>query len=136
MAWRHYGKLVLLAGCIGTMGCAYPMGGTYHPPHNTMGPTTGYAPVGQSTMNGPVATLPGTATAFVPLNTMPGLASTAVRQPEITYFNVRPGDSVTSVATLYGIPEEELRKSNNLKPGDNLAPGQLVRIPDGNTAIR
>lgn len=135
MASRQYGYLLLLAGLLGATGCAYPMGGTFHPPRQAMG-ATGYAPVGQATLNGPVATLPQGGTAYVPMNAMPGLASSPVRQPEITYFNVRPGDSVSSVATLYGVSEEELRKSNNLKSGDSLAPGQLVRIPDGTSAIR
>lgn len=114
------------------------MGGSPYPQTRPtmMGPTTGYAPIGQQSMNGPVAFIPGTTTAVAPLNATPGLAGAATNPSEITYFNTRPGDSVSSVATLYGVTEEELRKSNNLKADDKIAPGQLVRIPDGSTTIR
>ncbi len=124
-----------LLSALSLTGCAYPMNSGPYPPmagRPMMGPT-GYAPANQQVYGGPVAIAPTAVTTFAP--TAPTIMA-AGNPGGITYFNVRPGDSITSVATLYGVSETELRKTNNLKPGEQIAPGQLVRIPDGSTAIR
>lgn len=159
-------RLLSLAGmttALAMTGCAFPLGGSPHPQaahgRPMMGPTASFTPAGPQSFNGPVAYGPapvltmnsiapqssaslsptplasGTATA----STAPATAAPTAARPSngtITYFNVRPGDTVTSIATLYGVPETELRQTNNLKNSDQVAPGQLVRIPDGATAIR
>lgn len=113
-----------------SMGCTYPMGGPV--PRGAaqpmMMPTTGYAP---SAQGGPVAFGPAPVTTTFAPTMLPQTASSGT-----TFFNVRPGDSLSSVATLYGVSEHDLRKTNNLGPNDKLNPGQLVKIPDGATAIR
>ncbi len=134
----------LLLSALALTGCTYSMGATAYPPARTsMAPSTNYAPVNAQSFNGPVAVVPGAMTAMTPAPlTTASLAPTplstlpAYGNGQITYFNVRPGDSLTTVATLYGVSEADLRKINNLKPGEQIAPGQSVRIPDGATAIR
>lgn len=88
-----------------------------------MMPSTSYAP---GVQGAPIAMVPGVTT----------FAPTAANTNSITYLNVRPGDTVSSVASFYGVPESEIRKANNLGPSDKISAGQLVRIPDGATAIR
>lgn len=127
-------RLLTVVAASGLLGCAFPLNSGPYPQAQRpmMGPTTGYAPMNQQGYNGPVAVVPGAVTT---LNAAP--TTTVASNPGgITYFNVRQGDSVTSVATLYGVSETDLRKVNNMKPGEQINPGQLVRIPDGSTAIR
>lgn len=44
-------------------------------------------------------------------------------------YVVRPGDTVRSVATNLGVPAMELCRVNGLRPGDQLKPGQKLRLP-------
>jgi hypothetical protein len=44
-------------------------------------------------------------------------------------YLVRPGDTVRSVATKLGVPAMELCRVNGLRPGDQLKPGQKLRLP-------
>jgi LysM repeat protein len=44
-------------------------------------------------------------------------------------YVVRPGDTVRSVATSLGVPAMELCRVNGLRPGDQLKPGQKLRLP-------
>ncbi len=129
----------LVVACVlGTVGCQFPLGGPGQPQGRPyMGPTTGYAPVQQQSYAGPVAIAPGTMTTFVPTTVINSPTLAAAPSSSQTVFNTGPhGNSVAWVASQYGVSEAELRKINNLPPGDKLPPGQFVRLPDGATAIR
>jgi LysM repeat protein len=44
-------------------------------------------------------------------------------------YVVRPGDTVRSVAGALGVPAMELCRVNGLRPGDQLKPGQKLKLP-------
>jgi|GEM_PF-6044776 len=123
--WGWLGlSLVTLSGC--TMG----VGGSVAPPQRPAyyGPTS-YAPGATQAMGGPVAFAPVPIVASVPtIGTMGPSGS--------TFYHARTDDTITTIASRYNVSAEELRKLNNIKPGDSVAPGQMVRVPDGATAIR
>lgn len=93
------------------------------------GPTTSYAPGNPQAMGGPVAFAPTPIVASAPAPGTLGPSGT-------TYYHARTDDTLTTIASRYNVSAEDLRKVNNIKAGDTVAPGQLVRIPDGATAIR
>ncbi len=130
MTWlRGFG--LVAAGTLA--GCAFPMGGYGPPPNRPIGPTTGYMPTGSTMVGGPVAFGP-----VAPVTTFaPTTGTTTALDANARYYRVTNGDeSLSKVASRYNVSEAELRKLNNLNSGDQLAPGQLVRVPDGATAIR
>jgi LysM repeat protein len=133
MGWttRLTGLGLVVAGSLA--GCAFPMGGYGPPANRPIGPTTGYMPTGSTMVGGPVAIGP-----VAPVTTFaPTTGTTTAMDANARYYRVTQGDeSLSKVATRYNVSEAELRKLNNLNAGDNLAPGQLVRVPDGATAIR
>jgi hypothetical protein len=46
------------------------------------------------------------------------------------YHKVKPGESFSDVATLYGLTVADLLRSNHgLDPADGLKPGQLIYVP-------
>jgi len=51
-------------------------------------------------------------------------------QPETcTVHEVAPMETLPRLAQMYGVPEQELIKANELKPGEALKPGQKLIIP-------
>lgn len=44
-------------------------------------------------------------------------------------YTVKEGDDVYAIAIRWGISPSDLRQLNNLKPGDELKPGQVLKIP-------
>lgn len=80
-------------------------------------------------MGGPVAFVPAPIVASAPtVGTMGPSGS--------TFYHARTDDTLTTIASRYNVSPEELRRLNNIKSGDTVNPGQLVRVPDGATAIR
>ncbi|MBI1348998.1 LysM peptidoglycan-binding domain-containing protein [bacterium] len=126
-----WGCLAILAGM--TTGCSMAVGGSMAPPPPRpayYGPTTSYAPGAPQAMGGPVAFAPAPILASAPTIGTLGPSGS-------TYQHARSDDTLTTIASRYNVSVEDLRKVNpNIKHGDTVAPGQLVRIPDGNTAIR
>jgi lysozyme len=49
-------------------------------------------------------------------------------------YVVAQGDTLSTIAKRYGISSQDLQKLNNLTNADVLAPGQVLRIPEGATA--
>lgn len=50
--------------------------------------------------------------------------------------SVRPGESLTSIATRYGLSVAEIQSANSLSRPDLLVPGQELRLPSATTSAR
>jgi nucleoid-associated protein YgaU len=137
------------AAVLGLSGCTMSMsGGPYGPPPSArrpmMAPTAGYyAPMGPQTVQGPVATVPvSTMTASTAAPTLAPTATGTIASaplgptPVATYYHVRQGDTLSAIATRYGKTVEEIRNANKINGNNDLAPGQMVLIPNAGTAIR
>ena len=58
----------------------------------------------------------------------PAEAAPAVEVPTTTYV-VQEGDDMTSVSISWGISAAAIRELNNLGDGDQLKPGQVIKLP-------
>jgi membrane peptidoglycan carboxypeptidase len=56
------------------------------------------------------------------------------KPPQVYYYITREGDTVESVAALFGVDEEDLIKANGLFAGVPLEPGTVLVIPGGSLA--
>jgi LysM repeat protein len=50
-------------------------------------------------------------------------------RPEIFYYQARPGDTVRSVAEMFGVDVEDLAKANGITPDTPIEPGIVLVIP-------
>jgi len=135
---------------LGLTGCTMSMsGGPYGPPPSArrpmMAPTAGYyAPMGPQTVSGPVAVAPVTMTASTATPTLAPTATAAAPiasaptgpRPVATYYHVNPGDTLSAIAQRYQTTVEDIRSANKINGNNDLAPGQMVLIPNQGTAIR
>jgi LysM repeat protein len=48
---------------------------------------------------------------------------------EFFYYTARDGDTIESIAALFGIPVEDLVAANGIEPGTPIEPGTVVVIP-------
>ncbi len=60
------------------------------------------------------------------------------REPHLLFHVVRRGETLSQVASLYGVTLEALQVANSLKDPDHLLPGQKLRIPaqDGLVGVK
>ena len=58
----------------------------------------------------------------------PAEAASAVEVPTTTYV-VQEGDDMTSVSISWGVSAAAIRELNNLGDGDQLKPGQVIKLP-------
>lgn len=131
--------VLALSGCTMSMS-----GGAYAPPRpanrGMMAPTAGYyAPMGPQTVQGPVAVAPVTMTASTATPAITPTATTSAPigpTPVATYYHVRQGDTLSAIAQRYGKTVEDIRSANKINGNNDLAPGQMVLIPNEGTAIR
>jgi len=89
------------------------------PPTNTPSPTL--VPTALSTF---------TPTAVPPT---PTPVSTATPTVHNILYSVQPGDTLGSVAAMFGVKQADILKANNLSPGSTLYPGQVLVIPNPRT---
>ncbi|HUQ70453.1 MAG TPA: LysM peptidoglycan-binding domain-containing protein [Planctomycetaceae bacterium] len=139
---------LLTTAVLGLTGCTMSMsGGPYGPPPSArrpmMAPTAGYyAPAGPQTVSGPVAIVPTTMTASTATPTLSPTAAAPIASAPTgptavaTYYHVRQGDTLSAIAQRYGQTVEDIRSANKINGNNDLAPGQMVLIPNQGTAIR
>jgi LysM repeat protein len=99
--------------------------------------------MGPQTVQGPVAAVPvSTMTASTATPTLAPTATTSIASaptgptPIATYYHVRQGDTLSGIAQRYGKTVEDIRSANKINGNNDLAPGQMVLIPNAGTAIR
>lgn len=56
-------------------------------------------------------------------------AETAAPAPAATTYVVQEGDDMTSVSIRWGVSAADIRELNNLAEGDQLVPGQIIKLP-------
>ena len=44
-------------------------------------------------------------------------------------YQLQPGDDVEGIARLFVVDIDDLRQINNLQPGQEVKPGQVLKIP-------
>lgn len=53
----------------------------------------------------------------------------AADQADMLEYTVQDGDTVDSIARLFVVRQDEIRRVNNLAPGQEVSPAQRIRIP-------
>lgn len=53
----------------------------------------------------------------------------AAEQEDMLAYTVQDGDTVETIARLFVVRQEEIRRVNNLAPGQDVTPQQRIRIP-------
>jgi membrane peptidoglycan carboxypeptidase len=89
---------------------------------------SGRGPTASPTPRGPVFPTE------VPVTPTPEATATpeaTTKPPQVYYYITREGDTVESVAALFGVDEEDLIKANGLFAGVPLEPGTVLVIPGG-----
>ncbi|MEQ1753620.1 MAG: M23 family metallopeptidase [Micropepsaceae bacterium] len=56
--------------------------------------------------------------------------------PRPTYYQVQPGDTLSSIARNFGVPAESIAGANNLYDRDMLRPGQRIVVPKASGRTR
>ena len=56
-------------------------------------------------------------------------AERVVAAPRLTYHIVKEGETIWSIANMYGFDTTKLMERNNLEPGEVLIPGQKIYFP-------
>jgi LysM repeat protein len=49
--------------------------------------------------------------------------------PASTTYVVQEGDDMTGVSIRWGVSAAEIRELNNMAEGDQLVPGQIIKLP-------
>ena len=55
--------------------------------------------------------------------------TSAADQADMLEYTVQDGDTVDSIARLFVVRQDEIRRVNNLAPGQEVSPAQRIRIP-------
>ena len=94
---------------------------------------------GRSRMPPPVLSSPAAAVPVVPESVSSGnslphvplsrLLPAVPVEAAAVYHEVQPGETLSAVASRYGVPPERLRKANGFEASPSLKPGQLIYIP-------
>lgn len=50
-------------------------------------------------------------------------------RPATTFYTIKQGETLDSIAARHGISPEQIRSLNNIPAGRNVPPGQRIRIP-------
>jgi LysM repeat protein len=58
-------------------------------------------------------------------------ATPTATPPSVFYYTTREGDTVQSVADLFGIKAQDLAQANGIGVGTTLEPGTVLVIPGG-----
>jgi LysM domain len=59
----------------------------------------------------------------------PGSMRSGASDRPTQYHEVRAGESLASLAKMYGLSATQLVNANSLNPDDSLKPGQILKIP-------
>lgn len=131
MQTRIFGRIWLGVLLAGLGGCSTPYGAPGYPGARPMvAPTVGPAPIYQPTVSAPVALTPQT-TASIGDSLPQVQAKSVVQLPTSTgslYHEVNAGETLSSIATRYGMTAEQLRTANGLNANASLTPGQRLMI--------
>lgn len=62
----------------------------------------------------------------------PKVETTAASSASTTTYVVQEGDDITGVSMVFGVPASQIMELNNLAAGEQLKPGQIIKLPAEN----
>ena len=65
-------------------------------------------------------------------DTPPTIEPTPIIEGELTFYTVKEGETMESIAQQYGLTSEEIREANLMPEGSEVKKGQILAIPQEN----